>query len=143
MEIGLRPAARKLGLNEDTVCKWAERGDWRISDKAKNGRPPVSTMSAQPGDVLLSELATLERETRLSLAKSAANMANQAQSAELKASSDVKNVAQTAAIVHRWDAKEQQTGNVVVNIALLGVDPATVRSDMVLGVESEGDGSGQ
>ncbi len=127
MEIGLRPAARKLGLNEDTVCSWADREGWNIANIAKNGRPSVaSTLQASPADVLQNELARLERETKLSLAKSAARMSHEATEAKLKQSSDVHNVAKTAAIVHRWDAKEQQSANIVVNVALLGVDPATV-----------------
>ncbi len=38
----------------------------------------------------------------------------------------VHKVAQTAGIVHKWNEKEQSS-NAVVNIALLGVDPAAVQ----------------
>jgi len=127
LQIGVRPAARQLGLNEDTVCSWASRYDWKVPT-VTNGAPPsiASTMQAtHVADSVASELAENERETRLSLARSARRMAKDAELATLRNSGEVKNVAQTAAIVHRWDQKQQQS-NVMVNIALLGVEPSEV-----------------
>ncbi len=108
MEIGIRPAARKLGVNEDTACSWADRYGWDISGKVNNG--PVNSASklqANPIDILQSELQTHERETRLSLARSARKLASEAESAELSQSSHVLNVAKTAAVVHKWGDEKQ------------------------------------
>jgi hypothetical protein len=84
---------------------------------------PVQAVAERISD----ELADNERETKLSLARSAKRLAKDAETVTLRDSQHVKNVAQTAAIVHRWDAKEQSAGNVVVNVAILGISPDEVR----------------
>ena len=43
-----------------------------------------------------------------------------------KYTTEAHNVAKTAAIVHRWEAKADQSQNVIVNVALLGIQPADV-----------------
>ncbi len=105
IEIGVRPAARQLGLDEDRVCQWSHRGNW-FPAQPDVQRSTVSTVS-KPGDVLLRELQTHERETRLSLARSARKLAIEAESAELGQSSHVLNVAKTAGIVHKWNDEKQ------------------------------------
>ncbi len=140
LQHGQREAARIAGLNENTVRSWAMRYNWSTPTAATktqpNGHSPLV-------DNVASELAKLERETRSSLARSAANLSRQSETAKLKDSANVHNVAKTAAIVHRWDTKSENTQNVVVNVALLGIDPASVHSDIVLDVDSEGDDSRQ
>ena len=37
IELGAREAARRLGLNEDTVCSWARRYNWQLPQR-KRGR---------------------------------------------------------------------------------------------------------
>jgi hypothetical protein len=69
----------------------------------------------------------MESETRISLARSVKRLAKDSEQATLRHSGEVKNVAQTAAIVHRWDQKDQATGNVVVNVAILGISPDEVQ----------------
>ncbi len=105
IEIGVRPAARKLGLNEDRVCQWSKRGNWfpALPDIQQAN---VSTVS-KPGDVLLRELQTHERETRLSLARSARKLATEAESANLGQSGNVLNVGKLAGIVHKWGDEKQ------------------------------------
>ena len=120
LQHGQREAARIAGLNEDTVCSWAHRYNWKPASK-----PQARTGNTQLVERISDELAENERETRLSLARSARRMAKDAEQATLRNSGEVKNVAQTAAIVHRWDAKEQ-TNNVMVNVALLGIQPSEV-----------------
>ncbi len=132
---GQREAARIAGLNEDTVCSWAKRYGWSIASK-----PQANGHSALVERVV-GEMERLESETRSSLARSAARMSREAEKAELKRSGEVHNVARTAAIVHRWDAKTENTQNVVVNVALLGVQPAEV-SATVIDADPEGQDSG-
>lgn len=124
IQIGVRPAARKLGLNEDTVCSWAKRENW-FATPAVTQPITQQALQAKPGDVLLDELADNERETRLSLSRYARRSTKDAESASLRESPYVKQAAQVASIAFKWDQKEQQN-NTVVNIALLGVDPASV-----------------
>ncbi len=133
---GQREAARLAGLNEDTVCSWAKRYGWSIASKPQaNGHSPLVERVA-------SELETLERETRSSLARSAAKLAKRSESADLEQSGHVHNVAKTAAIVHRWDAKTDQSQNVIVNVALLGIAPSEVATTARI-VDSEGQGIGE
>jgi len=72
----------------------------------------------------------------LSLARSAARMAKKSETAKLRDSQHVKNVAQTAAIVHKWDQKQIQS-NVMVNVALLGINPSEVQVDGHTVVDAE------
>ncbi len=128
---GQREAARLAGLNENTVRSWAMRYGWSTATNTQpNGHSPLVQQVA-------SELAKLENETRSSLARSAARLAKRSESADLEQSGHVHNVAKTAAIVHKWDTKEQSSGNVIVNIALLGVDPGTVSVAPTLDVEAQ------
>jgi transposase len=74
IELGAREAARRLGLNEDTVCSWARRYKWNLPQR-KNGRPSTdlaSTLHTQPGDVLLAEHKSLETKTKTALARATA-----------------------------------------------------------------------
>lgn len=101
IEIGVREAARRLGLNEDRVCQWSKRGNWFATPKhIKAKQTPVSTVS-KPGDVLLQDLAEHERETRLSLAKASRRMAKDCEELPVRHAKLAHTVAQTMAIVHR------------------------------------------
>jgi hypothetical protein len=75
------------------------------------------------------ELADNERQTRLSLSRYAKKAAQDSEKATLRDSTYVKQAAQTAAIVHRWYQKDQASGNVVVNVAILGISPDEVRAE--------------
>ncbi len=141
IQIGVRPAARKLGLNEDTVCSWAKRDNWFVVPA--NPQTLQAPQAPSPGDVMLNTLAEHERKTKLGLASYASTQAQHlAKNGKLTDSGHFKNVAGGASIVHRWDAKSENTQNVVVNVALLGVQPHEV-SATVLDVDPEGQGSGE
>lgn len=126
LSIGVRPAARKLGLPEPTVQAWAARGKWLQPTRATTVtvqptlQPPptcrpatVATM--QPADALAEILADDERETRISLSRAAKNLASQAESAELVQAGDALQAGKLAALVHRWDASD---GKVQVQVNL-------------------------
>jgi hypothetical protein len=82
---------------------------------------PVQAVAERISD----ELADNERETRLSLSRYARRAAKDSEEAKLRDAPYVHKAAQVAGIVHKWDQKEQNT-NVMVNVALLGCDPADV-----------------
>ncbi len=132
LEHGHKKAAELTGVPHDVVRQWSVRGNWKRSQ----------SVTQATVDNVAAEIAKLETETRTSLARSAAHMAKSSEKAGLRSSGQVHNVAKTAAIVHRWDAKSENTQNVVVNVALLGVQPAEV-SVTALDVDSEGQDSGQ
>ncbi len=50
IELGAREAARRLGLNRNTVISWARRYNWKLPRRA--GRPgivPATDLHTQPG----------------------------------------------------------------------------------------------
>lgn len=118
--IGLRPAARQLGLNEDTVCAWSAREGWFTQ---KPQPPPQAiqpqALQAKPGDALQSLLATHERKTKLGLAIAHSRHAKAAARGDY-APKETLQIAQGAAITHGWKAeKDKDQAQVAVNIAIL------------------------
>ncbi len=126
---GQREAARLAGLNENTVRSWALRYGW-----SKQIRPQPERNHVHPiADNVATKLATYENETRSGLAKYARQAIGQINASvhPAKYTTEAHNVAKTAAIVHRWDAKSENSQNVVVNVALLGVQPSEVSVETI------------
>ena len=120
---GIPEASRISGIKQDTIYKWAKRKHWNITAHAQ----AVQSVHSIP-DRLVSEMADAEKQTRISLARSTQRLAKDAEYVKLRDSGHVYTVAKTAAIVHRWDQKDQGTGNVVVNVAILGIQPSEVQA---------------
>jgi transposase len=76
MEIGASAAARKLGLNYNTVRSWAKRYNWGDLPE-RGGRPAIvpATDLQRPGDILLQEHKALEETTRTALMQTVAKAA--------------------------------------------------------------------
>jgi hypothetical protein len=121
IEHGQKRAAELSGEPYEKVRKWTQRGNWLKSQTVPNG---VSATVERISD----ELVENERKTRLGLSKYAKDAVTELNRRKHKlfVTKEAKDVAQTAAIVHRWDQKDQVTGNVVVNVAILGIDPSEV-----------------
>jgi hypothetical protein len=115
----------------ERVNKRAYRERWlanvhAMSKPRDNGAMPLSKPVQTGSDALEIALQRDERETRASLSKYARKVSKTAAaSPDIEQAPLVHKVAQTAGIVHKWD---QKTGapNVMVNIALLGIDPGDV-----------------
>lgn len=117
MDIGVRPAARKLGLNEDTVCSWAIRYGWEIKPAKRGPETIASKMQATTvGDAIRDELAENERETRLSLSRYAKRAAKDSENATLKDAPYVHKAAQVAGIAHRWGDNDKQSNQFTLNV---------------------------
>ncbi len=125
LQHGLKKAAELANIPHDVVRQWSVRGNWKLSQPVTTSLATVAAANVQ------SEIERLEHETRSSLARSAAHMAKSSEKASLRSSGQVHNVAKTAAIVHRWEAKSENTQNVVVNVALLGVQPSEVSVEAI------------
>jgi hypothetical protein len=120
--VGVRESARRMGLSEEQVKRRCSREGW-LNDPAaraanqnavagRSGRTAALVPSLSPQAVLNGELAALGSKTRLSLARAIGKAGDHI--AELPAaeiveqSSNVKNIAQTADLVHGWkDAAPQ------------------------------------
>jgi hypothetical protein len=119
IEFGVREAARRSGLNESTVKSWSSRGKWFTTAPVQAFNAPAirqASNASKAGDVLLTELREHDRQTKLSLARSASRMAKDAEQANLRDSGHVHEVAKTAAIVHRWN-QPQDAG--ILNVKVL------------------------
>jgi molybdenum-dependent DNA-binding transcriptional regulator ModE len=102
------PVARRLSKAIEVA-----KGAARKSIEAQQGHVTSVTSAA---DALVDILAEDERETRLSLSRSARQLAAQGETASLDEAHRVHDVAKTAALVHRWD--RQQHPN-ILNVAVL------------------------
>ncbi len=109
IELGAREAARRCGIPELTVCKWASRYKWNLPSR-KTGRPckhGVSTLSTLPGDVLLAELACHEKQTKLNLVRTGSKLAaDLAESAQVKDARDALDITRMAALLHGWKSED-------------------------------------
>ena len=112
IELGAREAARRLGLNEDTVCSWARRYKWNLPQR-KNGRPGTdlaSIMHTRPGDVLLAEHKSLETKTKTALARATAAAAEHASTEpplEVRNPAHLRDLAASAVRIFGWDKTDK------------------------------------
>lgn len=128
LEHGHQKAAELSGVKYSLVRQWAVRGGWIEQRKQALSQ----SVTKQVADNVLSELAAHEHKTKLGLAKYASDKAQElAERGKLKDSGHFKNVAGGASIVHRWDAKADQSQNVIVNVALLGIQPDQVQAQAI------------
>src|SRR6266513_920259 len=85
IELGAREAARRLGLNQNTVLSWAKRDNWELPNR-KGGATKASanaiTVQSKPGDVLIAAHKELEQRTRSGLAQATARAAEAAAKAD-------------------------------------------------------------
>lgn len=116
IELGAREAARRLGLNPNTVLSWAKRDNWKLPNR-KGGATKASasaiTLQSKPGDVLIASHKELEDGTKTALMQTL-HRASQAVAAR-KDSLDITNMAQfrdaclSAARMFGWDGKPSVT----------------------------------
>ena len=122
--VGVREAARQMGISEDAVRQRSKREGWMASPKTVAQRAlakPVTSVSPDvlsPADALANVLQEHERETKLSLARSARRMAKDAEQATLREAPYVHKAAQVASITHGWGEKEKNP-NAILNVAIL------------------------
>ncbi len=135
----MQKASQLSGVDYDLVRQWESRRKRRAIKHAQSAGVTLSQSApvAIAADNVANEIAECEKATRLGLARYSKRAAQDAESASLRESPYVHKAAQVAGIAFKWDAKEQ-SNNTVVNVAILGVDPATVSVDTspVIDVES-------
>ena len=116
MEIGASAAARKLGLNYNTVRSWAKRYNWGdLPERA--GRPAIipATDLQRPGDLLLQTHKELGERTKTGLAQATARAAEAAAKAEkpidVSNTSHLRDLAAAAARLFGWGTTDKPQGN--------------------------------
>jgi len=115
INIGVREAARQLGLNEDRVCQWSKRGKWFVDPP----KPPtitngvVSTVSTA-SEALRETLVKRSGSTKLALSKAALKASEHLAESEapviLKSARQMRDIASTASTVHGWEAGAKDVG---------------------------------
>ena len=119
IELGYKRASEKLGINYATIRQWAKRGKWNVT---RSHAQQTVTAVTKPSEAVLDELAEHERETRLSLAKSARRMAKDCEELPVREAEKALTVAKTMAIVHRQDEGKGQSFSLnVLNMGDLAV----------------------
>jgi hypothetical protein len=145
--IGIRPAARQAArdLPPDEQERFVQRAMKRCSrekwllksqqDKADVLVTSPNALSAnvrKGADVLSEALAEDSRETRIGLSaaarKAAETFAKMPGSGVIKHAQAHRHVPASASVLHDWD-DSHGNNNVMVNVAILGVDPESVRVD--------------
>ena len=119
--VGVRESARRMGLSEEAVKRRCTREGWLASPEAKaankmaiaqrSGLTVAPQMS--PAVLIQQEITALGAKSRLSIARGIAKAGEHIETlpgdAILIDSANVKNIAQTADLVHGW--KEQPSGS--------------------------------
>lgn len=110
LEIGVRNAARKLGLNEKTVCTWSRRYKWDVKANRIGGPSTPLTedkLKAIPSVALKNHHKELEEQTRSGLGKATAKasgwIAEQQPDFITGASARLRDLAAAASRVFGWD----------------------------------------
>ena len=126
--IGLREIARNINIPERTVLARAKREGWskQISD-AKSLAKCEGTAPVTPMEAVAITLSERKDKTKLHLSRYAVEASEKAANhrQKLKIARQVKDVAAVAGSV--WPAEKQEGPNLMVNIPLLDIDPATVQ----------------
>jgi len=113
LSLGVRPAARQLGLREATVQQWSAQGKWLAhchpNTPPATPPPPASMTNTTkptkcPADVLRDILADDEHATKLGLSRAVRkSVTSVREGVAIENAADLKAVAQTAALIHRWE----------------------------------------
>jgi hypothetical protein len=126
--IGLREIARNMNIPAGTVLARAKREGWskQINDAKSLGKREGTAPTVTPMEAVAFTLNERKDKTKLHLSRYAVEASEKAANhrQKLKIARQVKDVAAVAGSV--WPAERQEGPNLLVNIALLGIDSRTV-----------------
>jgi hypothetical protein len=103
IELGAREAARRTGVNENTILSWSRRYKWNLPKRT--GGPKTIELQSKPGDVLIASHKELEGATKTGLmltAAKAATKAAQKPPLDVSNTSQLRDLAQSAARIFGW-----------------------------------------
>jgi hypothetical protein len=119
IEVGAREAARRLGLNEATVCQWSARYKWKLPVRNQHAviTAPFASKNDSNGskskptgaELLKADFKKLEERTRNGLAYATARAAEEAADLEhvLPRTQQMQQLSSAAARVFGWDIPTQ------------------------------------
>ncbi len=107
-QVGVREAARQLGLNENRVMQWSARYHWNLKDKnhVHNGAAVVQDCK-QIVSMTFDSLASLGKTTKLAIANTTDKAARRFEEMEptqiIDKSDKLMNITKVAATIHGWN----------------------------------------
>lgn len=128
LSVGVREAARQMGIKESTVMQWSARGKWLEHTRAQpllpaSMQPVIVSGVISPADALENTLREDGNATKTAgmkyarrAAEHAAKLAEESPDLALEQAANVKQVLQTAAIAGGW--RDGETGGISVNLLL-------------------------
>jgi hypothetical protein len=135
--IGLREIARNMGIPEGTVLARAKREGWskQIRDAKSLAKREDTAPAVTPMEAVAVTLSERKDKTKLHLSRYAVEASEKAANhrQKLKIARQVKDVAAVAGSV--WPEEKQEGPNLLVNVAILDIDPDTVQ---VRSIDAEG-----
>lgn len=119
--VGVREAARQLGLSEERVMKWSQREKW-LKNELKPQPPTVTRNEVRAVRKPSEVLAEYGKTTRFHLAKAtdkaSEHISEQSPDFILAKSEDLRRVVSSAAQIHGWDEKKDSAG---INLSILSI----------------------
>jgi hypothetical protein len=120
--IGVRNAARKLGLDENRVLKWSERGKWFKAEPKP--QPPTVTQNdvisvIKPSDALAQTLSDDSNATKIGFSRAARKVSQHLAEGTAKAlvrpatAISASKWATVAGQVHGWQESKRDEGGLV------------------------------
>jgi hypothetical protein len=103
IELGAREAARRTGVNENTILSWSRRYKWNLPKRT--GGPKTIELQSKPGDVLIASHKELEGATKTGLMQTTAKAATHAAQKpplDVSNTSQLRDLAQSAARIFGW-----------------------------------------
>lgn len=124
--VGVREAARQLGINQNTVRQWSSRFKWFKQPDSIPVPPTITkqnglsiTSVTKPSEALRIALEDDSRTTKLGLSKAARRAAETFQgmtgAGVIKRAKQLKEVTGTAAQIHNWEG-QHGSSNLDINV---------------------------
>jgi hypothetical protein len=119
IELGAREAARRTGVNENTILSWSRRYKWDLPKRT--GGPKAIELQLKPGNVLIASHKELESTTKTALMQTAAKAATKAAEnppLDVTNTSQFRDLANSSSRIFGWNTKagaQTQFNQVVIS----------------------------
>lgn len=142
--VGVREAARRMGINEYAVLKRSQREQWLATPEARiaaansvreRSYSALSSAVLTPAQAMAQELAGLGQKSRLSIARGLSKAAEHVETMDgqevLIDAQNIKSTAQSLSLVHGWQNDKGTTVKVALSVTgEKTVQSVEVQSDM-------------
>jgi hypothetical protein len=109
-------------LNEDTVCSWSSRYDWKLPKRNGGGSSQAITSQASVGDALLADHKELEERGKSAIARASVKCAEVNEALPLPDAQSLSQLANALGRVFQWSTGQGNTVNVHADKAVIVCD---------------------